>query len=189
MSTTQCGGLMEDYPMLTVGDPFPEFRCQACTGLTKDSLTEITCATHKGKWKLFLFYPKDFTFVCPTELVEFGKRHGDFADREVVLLGGSTDNEFSHLAWRNDHQELRNLPYPLIAAQKLAQDLGILDPQENVCLRATFLVDPQDVIQFASANNLSVGRNVDEVLRVVDAVQSDELCPCNWQPGDKHLKV
>lgn len=175
--------------MLTVGDAFPEFKCQACVGLTKDDLTEINSGTYEGKWKLFIFYPKDFTFVCPTELVEFGKRNSDFADRDVVLLGGSTDNEFSHLAWRNDHKDLRTLPYPLIAAQKLAADLGILDPAENVCLRATFLVDPHGTIQFACANNLSVGRNVDETLRVVDAVQSDELCPCNWQKGDKHLTV
>jgi len=175
--------------MLTVGNPFPAFRCKACTGLNLEDLTEITNESYPGKWTFFLFYPKDFTFVCPTELVEFGKRVGDFADRDVVLLGGSTDNEFCHMAWRKDHKDLKTLPYPLIAAQKLAVDLGILDPAENVCLRASFLVDPKGVIQWVNVNNLSVGRSVEEALRVVDAVQSDELCPCNWKKGDATIHV
>ncbi len=175
--------------MLTVGDLFPAFHSKACNGLTSDDIIEIDNSTYKGKWTFFLFYPKDFTFVCPTELVEFGKRNGDFKDRDVQLIGGSTDNEFSHLAWRQSHADLKNLPYPLIAAQKLAGDLGILDPKENVCLRASFLVDQHGVIQWATVNNLSVGRSVEEALRVVDAVQSDELCPCNWKKGDATLKV
>lgn len=175
--------------MLTVGNKFPEFHCKACNGVTSDDLTEIHNASYKGKWTFFLFYPKDFTFVCPTELVEFGKRSGDFADRDVQLIGGSTDNEFSHLAWRQSHKDLKTLPYPLIAAQKLAGELGILDPVENVCLRASFLVDPHGVIQWACVNNLAVGRSVEEALRVIDAVQSDELCPCNWKKGEETIKV
>ena len=174
--------------MLTVGEPFPEFHC---TGLhrqhTPMTSRRSTAAATKAGGSCFLFYPKDFTFVCPTELVEFGKAAQDFDDREVVLLGGSTDNEFSHLAWRQQHDDLNKLPYPLIAAQKLASELGILDPKEGVCLRATFLVDPQGVIQWATVNNLSVGRSVEEALRVVDAVQSDELCPCNWKKGEATL--
>lgn len=175
--------------MLTVGDAFPKFNCKACDGNTKESLKTITNDTYKGKWTVFLFYPKDFTFVCPTELVEFGKKLKDFTDRDAVLIGGSTDNEYSHLAWRQSHADLKTLPYPLIAAQKLASDLGIIDPKEDVCLRATFIVDPQGTIQFACVNSLSVGRSVPEVLRVLDAIQSDELCPCNWQPGQATLKV
>ena len=175
--------------MLTVGASFPAFSCAACDGNTKESLKTITNETYKGKWVVYLFYPKDFTFVCPTELVEFGKKLKDFTDRDAVLIGGSTDNEYSHLAWRQQHPDLKNLPYPLIAAQKLAWDLGIVHPAANVCLRATFIVDPQGVIQFASANSLPVGRSVPEVLRVLDAIQSDELCPCNWKPGDPPLKV
>ena len=174
--------------MLTVGDRFPEFNVKACTGNTADDLTEINSGTNEGKWKVFIFYPKDFTFVCPTELVEFGKKVSDFADRDAVLLGGSTDNEYSHLAWRQSHDDLKELPYPLIAAQKLAVDLGILDRQENVCLRATYIVDPEGVIQWVSVNSLSVGRSVDEVLRVLDGIQSDELCPCNWKSGDEYLQ-
>ncbi len=175
--------------MLTVGDKFPEFSLRACTGNDPKDLVTLDSGTHEGKWKLFIFYPKDFTFVCPTELVEFGKAHRDFADRDCVLLGGSTDNEFAHQAWRKSHDDLRKLPYPLLAAQKLARELGILEPAEQVCLRASFLVDPQGTIQWATVNNLNVGRSVGEALRVLDAVQSDELCPCNWKAGDAHLSA
>ena len=175
--------------MLTVGDRFPEYKTKACIGTGKDDIAEINSGTHEGKWKLWIFYPKDFTFVCPTELVEFGKRKSDFDDRDVVLLGASADNEFSHLAWRRSHDDLKDLPYPLLAAQKLAGQLGILDREEHVPLRATFLVDPAGIVQWAVVNNLSVGRSVDEAIRVIDAVQSDELCPCNWKSGDPYLKA
>jgi len=175
--------------MLRVGDQFPRFAAKACAGNRKEDLTEITNESFAGKWGVFVFYPKDFTFVCPTELVEFGKKVKDLKDRDAVLFGGSTDNEYCHMAWRNAHEDLRSLPYPLLAAQKLAEDLGILDEQEKVCLRATYIVDPNGVIQFASVNNLNCGRSVPEVLRVLDAVQSDELCPCNWKKGDPYLKT
>jgi peroxiredoxin (alkyl hydroperoxide reductase subunit C) len=175
--------------MLKVGDQFPHFRAKACVGIDDKSLTEITSDTHKGKWSVYIFYPKDFTFVCPTELVEFGRKVKEFQDRDAVLYGASTDNEYSHLAWRRSHNDLRTLSYPLLAAQKLAGDLGILDPQENVCLRATYIVDPHGVIQWVSVNPLSVGRSVPEVLRVLDGIQSDELCPCNWKSGDPYLKA
>jgi alkyl hydroperoxide reductase subunit AhpC len=110
--------------------------------------------------------------------------------RPLFLAGPfSWPNEYSHLAWRQFHPQLRDLPYPLIAAQKLAADLGIIDPDEGVCMRATFIVDPEGTIQWVSVNNLNVGRNVAEVLRVLEAVQSNELTPCNWNPGDRYLKV
>ena len=173
--------------MLTVGQPFPEFHCQACVGNTPDDLTQVHTGSYEGRWKLFIFYPKDFTFVCPTELAEFGKAAEEFDKRDVVLLGGSTDNEYSHLAWRQADKMLGELPYPLIAAQKLAGDLGILCPENHVCLRASFLVDPDGIIQWVNCNSLPVGRSVQEALRVIDAVQSGELCACNWNPGDDHL--
>ncbi len=175
--------------MLTVGDAFPKFNVKACNGITKNDFIDVSNDTYKGKWVCYFFYPKDFTFVCPTELVEFGKKVKEFRDRDCQLLAGSTDNEFSHMAWRVAHPELKDLPYPMIAAQKLAFDLGIVDPTAHACLRATFLVDPHGIIQWASANPLPVGRSVPEVLRVLDAIQSDELCPCNWQPGQPALKV
>lgn len=173
--------------MLSVGDKFPAFKSAACAGNSPDDLTEITNDTYQGQWVVYFFYPKDFTFVCPTEIAEFGKQFSQFQDRDCMVLGGSTDNEYSHLAWRNSHDDLRDLPYPLIAAQKLATDLGILEPNAGVCTRATFIVDPQGVIQYACANSLSVGRNVKEILRTLDAIQSDELCPCNWQKGEATL--
>ena len=116
-------------------------------------------------------------------------RRRDLQPRDAVVLGGSADNEFCHLAWRKDHEDLRDLKIPLIAAPKLARELGILDVDENVCLRATFIVDPHGIVQFACCNNLSVGRNVKEVIRVLDAIQSDELCPCNWKKGDETIKA
>lgn len=175
--------------MLTVGQNFPQFRSQACVGPNKDSLTTIDNETYEGRWVVYFFYPKDFTFVCPTEIVEFNRRLRDFQDRDCEVVGGSTDNEYSHLAWCQSHEDLKDLKFPLIAAQKLAADLGILHPEEGVCLRATFIVDPNGVIQWASAYGLSVGRNVDEVLRALDALQSDELCPCNWKPGEATIQV
>jgi lipoyl-dependent peroxiredoxin subunit C len=175
--------------MLTVGDHFPQYNVDACVGLGKEGFKKISNEHFKGKWVCYFFYPKDFTFVCPTELVEFGKKVKEFKDRECELVTGSTDNEFSHQAWRNSHADLKNLPIPMINASRLAFDLGIVHKDAQACLRATFLVDPHGVIQFASANPLPVGRSVPEVLRVLDAIQSDELCPCNWQPGQATLKV
>jgi peroxiredoxin (alkyl hydroperoxide reductase subunit C) len=175
--------------MITVGENFPQFKVKACNGLTNDDLTEFTNESFDGKWQVFFFYPKDFTFVCPTEIVEFSKNVEEFEDRDTVVIGGSADNEFCHLAWRNEHEDLRDLKLPLIAAPKLARELGILDQEENVCLRATFIVDPHGGVQYAAAITLSVGRNVKEIIRILDAIQSDELCPCNWNKGDATIKV
>jgi peroxiredoxin (alkyl hydroperoxide reductase subunit C) len=174
--------------MLTVGDKFPEFKAKSCESIEDGKeFGEITNNTYEGKWVVYFFYPKDFTFVCPTEIVEFSNAADDFADRDAVVVGGSTDNEFSHLAWRKDHEDLSKIQIPLIAAQKLAADLDILDREESVALRATFLVDPHGVIQWVNVNNLNVGRNVDEVIRALDAIQTDELCPCNWKKGEATL--
>ena len=176
--------------MLTVGNRFPDFRLAAAVALEGGKeFQEITNRTHAGKWLVVFAWPMDFTFVCPTEIAEFGKRNADFADREAQVLGLSTDSHFVHLAWRKDHPDLRSLPFPMLADNKhqLSSALGILHETDGVCLRATFIVDPQGVVRWASVNDLSVGRNVDEVLRTLDALQTDELCPCNWQKGDKTL--
>ncbi len=175
--------------MLTVGSPFPEFTVDACVGPDPKNLTKVDKASLLGHWSVFVFYPKDFTFVCPTELVDFNKRLADFKDRDALVYGGSTDNEYSHLAWCKSHEGLAELKYPLLAAQKLSADLGIIDPNAHVCLRASFIVDPHGIIQWAAAYSLSVGRSTNEVLRVLDALQSDELCPCNWKKGDAHVVV
>jgi alkyl hydroperoxide reductase subunit AhpC len=175
--------------MLTVGAAFPEFKVKACIDNEKTGFVDITNTTHNGKWVVYIFYPKDFTFLCPTELVEFAKKVKEFKDRDAILIAGSTDNEFSHQAWRKAHPDLNNLPFAMIAAQKLALDLGIIDPNEHVCLRATFIVDPRNMIQWAAAYPLGVGRSVPETLRVLDGIQSEEQCPCNWEKGKATLKA
>jgi peroxiredoxin (alkyl hydroperoxide reductase subunit C) len=178
--------------MLTIGDRVPEFRLQAAVSLEKGKeFAEITQASYPGKWLVLFAWPLDFTFVCPTEIAEFGRRNAEFRERDAQVLGLSCDSQYVHLAWRQNHADLRNLPYPMLADLKreLCGALGILHKQEGIPLRATFLVDPQGVIRYASVHDLSVGRNVDEVLRTLDALQTDELCPCNWKPGQATLKV
>jgi peroxiredoxin (alkyl hydroperoxide reductase subunit C) len=181
--------------MLTVGDRFPAFTLKAVKGGAagldlKSAFTEISERSDAGKWKVVFFWPKDFTFICPTEIVAFGKLARDFADRDAVVYGVSVDNEFVHLNWRLHHDELRTLPIPMLSdlRRELATACGILDAAEGVAMRATFLVDPAGIVRFAMCNHDSVGRNPQEVLRVLDALQSDELCPCNWQQGDAHLR-
>jgi peroxiredoxin (alkyl hydroperoxide reductase subunit C) len=177
--------------MLGVGQRFPSFSLQATVSLEKGkTFSTITGEDYSDKWKVYFFWPKDFTFVCPTEIAAFGKLNKDFADRDAQVLGGSTDSEFVHLAWRQSHPDLKNLPFPMLAdiKRELCAALGILDPQEGVAQRATYVVDPHNVIRFVSVNDLSVGRNPQEALRVLDALQTDELCPCNWHKGDQVLK-
>jgi peroxiredoxin (alkyl hydroperoxide reductase subunit C) len=176
--------------MLTVGDTFPSFKLKAVVSLEKGKeFRDITDKDFAGKWKVVFFWPKDFTFVCPTEIAAFGHKNGDFQDREAQVLGASIDSEYVHLAWRQNHPDLKNLPFPMLADIKrdLSKDLGILHPEEGVAMRATFIVDPENVIRFASVTDLNVGRNVDEVVRVLDALQTDELCPCNWKKGEATL--
>lgn len=178
--------------MLTIGDNFPPFDLQAVVSRDQTkAFARITNDSNAGKWKVFFFWPKDFTFVCPTEIAAFGKLNAEFNDRDTVVYGGSVDSEFVHLAWRQNHPDLRDLPFPMLAdiKRELGEALGALDRNEGVYLRATFIVDPQGIIRFVSVNDLNVGRNPQEVLRVLDALQTDELCPCNWQKGDDVLKV
>jgi peroxiredoxin (alkyl hydroperoxide reductase subunit C) len=178
--------------MLTIGDKFPSFDLKAVVSTDpKKAFTQVNDKSDEGKWKIVFFWPKDFTFVCPTEIAAFGKLNGDFEDRDAVVYGVSTDSEFVHLAWRQNHADLKDLPFAMLAdiKRELSAALGILDKQEGVALRATFIVDPEGVIRFVSVNDLSVGRNPQEVLRVLDALQTDELCPCNWQKGEAVLKA
>ena len=178
--------------MLTVGDKFPAFAVKAVVSTDpKTAFTDLTETSNSGKWKLVFFWPKDFTFVCPTEIAGFGKLNGDFKDRDTVVYGVSVDSEFVHLAWRNNHADLKDLPFPMLSDtnHKLSNALGVLDAELGVAKRATFVVDPEGVIRFAYVTDLSVGRNPQEVLRVLDALQTDELCPCGWQKGEETIKV
>ena len=178
--------------MLTVGDKFPSFDLNAVVDIDPAKAFErITDQSNKGKWKIVFFWPKDFTFVCPTEIAAFGKLNGDFNDRDAMVYGASIDSEFVHLAWRQNHADLKDLPFAMLAdiKRELSNALGILDRQEGVAMRATYVVDPDGIIRFASVTDLNVGRNTQEVLRVLDALQTDELCPCNWQKGQDVLKA
>ena len=178
--------------MLGVGKKFPEFhlKCVVSSDLST-AFQAITHETYSGKWLAVFFWPKDFTFVCPTEIVEFGRLDKDFKDRNAQVLGVSTDSEFVHLAWRQHHRDLKDLPFPMISdiKRELSENLGILDPSEGVSQRATYLVDPEGMIRFVMVTDLSVGRNVREVLRVLDALQTNELCPCDWKKGDDTIHV
>ena len=178
--------------MLGVGQKFPEFNLTATVSLDrKNAFKQLTNKDFAGKWLVIFFWPKDFTFVCPTEIAAFGKLKGDFADRDAVLVGASVDSEFVHLAWREHHPDLKDLPIPMLADIKheLSAALGILDPAAGVAQRAVFIVDQEGVIRFVMVTDLSVGRNTQEVLRVLDALQTDELCPCGWHKGEETIHV
>ena len=178
--------------MLTIGDRFPAYRLKGVVdGDVARAFQDFDEQSAPGKWRVFVFYPKDFTFVCPTEIAGFAKLNDAFQERDTQLYVVSTDSEFVHLAWRKDHESLRDLPIPMLSdlRRDLSESLGILEPGERVALRATFVVDPDGIIRFVSVTDGSVGRNPDEVLRVLDALQTGELCPCNWKKGQATLKV
>jgi alkyl hydroperoxide reductase subunit AhpC len=178
--------------MLGIGSKFPGFKL---TGVVNNDINtafkDIDNQTFKDKWLVVFFWPKDFTFVCPTEIAAFGRLNGDFADRDAQVLGVSVDSEFVHLAWRKDKEELRNLPFPMLSdiKRELSSELGVLDAEAGVAQRATYIVDPDGVIRFVYVTDLNVGRSPEEVLRVLDGLQTDELCPCNWQKGEDTLKA
>ncbi|SHG20800.1 peroxiredoxin (alkyl hydroperoxide reductase subunit C) [Kaistia soli DSM 19436] len=181
--------------MLGIGDKLPEFSITGVKpGFNKheengeSAFETLTAASFPGKWKVIFFYPKDFTFVCPTEIAEFARLAGDFEDRDAVVLGGSTDNEFVKLAWRRDHKDLDRLPIWSFADTNgaLVDGLGVRSP-DGVAYRVTFIVDPEGTIQHVYATNLNVGRNPKDTLRVLDALQTDELCACNREVGGNTL--
>jgi peroxiredoxin (alkyl hydroperoxide reductase subunit C) len=178
--------------MLSIGQRFPEF---SLTGVVSNDVASafqtFNGQSFPGKWLVVFFWPKDFTFVCPTEIAAFGQLEKAFQERDAQVLGASIDSEFVHLAWRHEKEELRNLPFPMLSdiKRQLSMRLGILDADAGVAQRATFIVDPQGVIRFVYVTDLNVGRSPQEVLRVLDALQTDELCPCNWKQGEATIKV
>jgi peroxiredoxin (alkyl hydroperoxide reductase subunit C) len=178
--------------MLTIGDRFPSFDLVASVGREPGKeFQKLTNTSFGDKWQVIFFWPMDFTFVCPTEIIEFGRRAKEFAEKNTAVVGASTDTQYVHLAWREQHPGMKELPIPMLADTKreLSTALGILDKKEGVPLRATFIVDPEGVIRWVSVNDLNVGRNVDEVLRVLNALQTGELTPCNWAPGTPTLSA
>lgn len=178
--------------MISIGEKFPHFDLMATVDIAPGKeFQSITNATFPKKWLVVFAWPMDFTFVCPTEIAEFGRRNQEFVDRDAQVLGLSTDTHYVHLAWRSSHPDLKELPFPMLAdiKRELSTALGILHPTEGVALRATFIVDPEGIVRFVMVNDLSVGRSVDEVLRVLDALQTEELCPCNWKKGEPTLSA
>lgn len=176
--------------LISIGEKFPEFKLPAVVSLEKGKeFKDVSSADMKNKWSVIFFWPLDFTFVCPTEIAEFNKELKSFQARDAQLYGASADSHFVHLAWRQNHADLKGLGFPMVADYKkeLSEALGILHPVDKVPLRATFIVDPEGTIRWVSVNDLSVGRNVKEVIRTLDALQTDELCPCNWEKGQKTL--
>jgi len=182
--------------MKTVGDRLESFKV---TGVKPgfnhpeengvSAFEDITESSFPGKWKVIYFYPKDFTLVCPTEIVGFNDLAQDFEDRNTILMGGSSDNEFVKLAWRREHPDLNKLAHYQFGdtSGSLIDQLGVREKNAGVALRATFIVDPDNVIQHVSVNNLSVGRNPAEILRLLDGLQTEELCPCNRALGGDTL--
>ncbi len=180
-------------PLLTIGDQFPAYSMTGVIGgdLSQvdahdptDYFTPVTSDNPAGRWRVIFFWPKDFTFVCPTEIAAFGKLNDEFTDRDCDIIGVSVDNEFTHYAWRRSHDELKDLPFVMAAdiKRELVAATGVLNA-DGVADRATFIVDPNNEIQFVMVTQGSVGRNTEEVLRVLDALQTDELCACNWRKG------
>ena len=184
--------------MKTVGDQVTKF---AVTGVNpgKDDFFTITEESFADKWKVVVYYPKDFTFVCPTEIVAYDRLFSDFADRDAVLLTGSTDNEFCKLAWQRSHEDLSKIKHIQFAdtarhqpgeergSVSLIEQLGVFYAPAGAALRATFIVDPENVIQHVTVNNLNVGRSPEETLRVLDALQTGEKCACNRAVGGETL--
>lgn len=176
--------------VLGIGEKFPEFSKKAVVSLEfNKEFQDLTNDYFKDKWAVMFWYPKDFTFVCPTEITAFSNANSEFENRNSKLIAASTDSEFVHLGWRTHHPELKNLSIPMLAdtSKSLAEELGILEPNEKIAYRATFIVDPKGIIRWVSVNDLPVGRNVQEVLRILDALQSGGLTPCDWKKGEDTL--
>ena len=177
--------------MLTIGDRFPEYHLKGVTSNEISGIKTFSSEEDSKQWKVFFFWPKDFTFVCPTEIEEFGRLYNDFAAEGAELYGVSTDSEFVHMAWRNAHPGLSELPLPMLSdiTRELSWELGILHQDEGVCLRATYIVDPENIIRHVTVNDLDVGRNPQETLRILRAYKKGGLMPCNWQPGQDPLRI
>ncbi len=176
-----------------VTKPAPDFKAQAVLG--DNTIKEISLSDYKGKYVVLFFYPLDFTFVCPTEIIAFDKKLGEFKKRNTEVIGVSVDSHFTHLAWKNTSLEnggIGNIQYPLVADLKktIANDYGVLF-NESIALRGLFLIDTKGVVRHALVNDLPLGRSIDEAIRLVDALQyvekHGEVCPANWKEGEEAM--
>ena len=178
-----------------VAKPAPEFTAQAV--MPDGSFKEIKLSDYKGKYVILFFYPLDFTFVCPTEIIAFSEKMDEFKKRNTEVLGVSIDSHFSHLAWRNTARKqggLGDIQYPLVAdvSKKITYDYGVMH-EDGIAFRGLFLIDTNGIVQHQLINNLPLGRNIDEALRIVDSLQfhekNGEVCPANWSEGSDGMKA
>lgn len=171
--------------MIQVGSKAPDFTMEAV--MPDGTFGEVRLSDYRGRWLLFFFYPLDFTFVCPTEITGYSKRIDDFRAAGADIVGASIDSKFSHLAWIN--HELGKIKYPLASdiTKNVSREYGILLENAGIALRGAFLIDPEGILRWQLVNDLSVGRSVDETLRVLKALQTGENCPVDWHEGEKTL--
>jgi peroxiredoxin (alkyl hydroperoxide reductase subunit C) len=179
---------------LRVGQEAPEFMA---TAVFDQEFKTVKLSDYRGQYVVLFFYPLDFTFVCPTEIIAFSDRHGDFKSLNTEILGVSVDSEFSHLAWiQTERKEggIGDIDYPLVSdiKKEISTAYNVLDPEAGVALRGLFIIDKEGIIQHATINNLSFGRSVEETLRTLKAIQHvqsnpDEVCPAGWQEGDQTM--
>lgn len=156
-------------------------------GVSAGEFVEMSLQDLRGQWTVLFFYPLDFTFVCPTEIKAFSSRHGELEELEAQVLGVSVDSKYSHLAWIE--RELGELAYPLLSdmTKEVSRAYGVLLEDEGVALRGLYIVDPEGVVRYELIHDLDVGRSVDETLRVLQALQTGQLCPMDWKPGEETL--
>jgi peroxiredoxin 2/4 len=168
---------------LQIGKPAPEFKME---GYFKGQMKNYHLDDFKGKWVVLFFYPLDFTFVCPTELVELSKKHKEFEEIGAQVLGVSVDSVYSHEAWLKD---LGDFEYPLLSdmTKQASFDYNVLVPEDGISLRGAFIIDPEGNLKSYMVNDISIGRNIDELIRLVKAFQTGDLCPVGWKEGDKTL--
>ena len=174
--------------MLKLNQPAPDFTQSAYQKGLKDDYKEISLKDFRGKWVVLFFYPRDFTFVCPTEIKGFGKACKDFEKIDTAILAASTDSVYSHKAWFE--RDLSDVTFPILAdtGHTLARDYEVLNESNGEAERGTFVIDPDGNLRYIVISDSNVGRSVEETMRVVKALQTGGLCPMDWEPGDANLK-
>jgi peroxiredoxin (alkyl hydroperoxide reductase subunit C) len=176
-----------------VGRPAPDFEMPSTKNIEK--LNEpVKLSDYRGKWLVLVFYPLDFTFVCPTELIAFSDRYDDFQEIGADVLGVSTDSVYSHRAWLQtprDKNGVQGLRFPLASdiTKSVSRDYGVLLEDKGIALRGLFIIDPEGILRYKVVHDLNIGRSVEETLRVIRALQTGGLCPAEWRPGQETLKV
>jgi peroxiredoxin (alkyl hydroperoxide reductase subunit C) len=182
-NNNECCGGGDCYQPLQVGNVAPDF---TVNGYFKGQMKQYSLSDFRGKWVILFFYPLDFTFVCPTELIELSKRNQEFADKNTQILGMSVDSEYSHQSWL---KEIGDFEYPLLSdmTKEVSWNYNVLLEDQGISLRGAFIISPDGILKSYTVNDNAVGRNPDELLRLIDAFQSGELCPVGWNKGDKTL--